>query len=42
LRPAAVWLVEQDQVRGRTVEYAVGFAITEQIRDALPFAPRKV
>lgn len=29
------WLTEQNQVRGRSVEYSVGFAVTEKIRDAI-------
>ncbi|WP_454228267.1 transposase, partial [Propioniciclava flava] len=29
------WLVEQGQVRGRSVEYSLGFAITEKVRDAI-------
>lgn len=29
------WLAEQGQVRGRSVEYSVGFTITEKIRDAI-------
>lgn len=36
------WLTEQDQVRGRTVEYSVGFAITEKLRDAIDLVPAKV
>jgi len=36
------WLTEQDQVRGRSVEYSVGFAITEKIRDAIDLIPKKV
>lgn len=31
------WLVEQGQVRGRTVEYSLGFSITEKVRDAITF-----
>ena len=33
------WLTGQDQVRGRSVEYSVGFAITDKIRDAIDLAP---
>ncbi len=36
------WLNQQDQVRGRNVEYSVGFAITEKIRDAIGLVPEKV
>jgi hypothetical protein len=33
------WLTAQGQVRGRTVEYSVGFAITEKVRDAITLVP---
>ncbi|WP_248583502.1 IS1380 family transposase [Nocardioides sp. InS609-2] len=36
------WLTEQNQVRGRSVEYSVGFAVTEKIRDAIKLVPKKV
>jgi hypothetical protein len=36
------WLTEQDQVRGRSVEYSVGFSITEKIRHAIDLAPKKI
>ncbi|WP_353358119.1 transposase, partial [Intrasporangium sp. DVR] len=36
------WLHEQGTVRGRTLEYSVGFAITEHIRDAIKLVPKKV
>jgi hypothetical protein len=36
------WLHEQGQVRGRRVEYSVGFAVTEKIRDAIALVPAKV
>lgn len=36
------WLHQLDQVRGRSVEYSVGFAITEQIRQAITLVPRQV
>lgn len=36
------WLHEQGKVRGRSVEYSVGFAITEKIRDAIKLVPKKV
>ena len=36
------WLTEQGQIRGRRVEYSVGFAVTEKIRDAIKLVPKKV
>lgn len=33
------WLTGQDRVRGRSVEYSVGFAVTDKIRDAIDLAP---
>ncbi|MDQ3406066.1 MAG: transposase [Actinomycetota bacterium] len=36
------WLTEQGQVRGRSVDYSVGFAITEKIREALALVPKQV
>jgi len=36
------WLTEQGAVRGRSVEYSVGFALTEKIRDAIALVPKKV
>ncbi len=36
------WLTEQDRVRGRRVEYSVGFAVTQKIRDAIALVPKKV
>lgn len=36
------WLTEQGKVRGRKVEYSVGFAITEKIREAIELVPKKV
>jgi hypothetical protein len=36
------WLVEQGQVRGRSVEYSIGFAITEQVREAIALVPAKI
>jgi hypothetical protein len=36
------WLTEQGKVRGRAVEYSVGFAITEKIREAIKLVPKKV
>ena len=35
------WLVKQGQVRGRTLEYSLGFAITEKVRDAITELPAK-
>jgi hypothetical protein len=34
------WLVAQDARRGRTVEYSVGFAVTEHVRAAITTLPR--
>ncbi len=36
------WLHAQDQVRGRSVDYSIGFAITEQIRETIQLVPSKV
>ena len=36
------WLTDQNQIRGRTVEYSVGFAITQKIRDAIALVPEQV
>ena len=36
------WLTEQGQVRGRSLEYSVGFAITEHLREAITLVPKKV
>lgn len=36
------WLTEQGKVRGRKVEYSVGFAVTEKIREAIKLVPAKV
>lgn len=36
------WLTEQGRVRGRSLEYSVGFAINEQIRDAIAKVPKQV
>ena len=36
------WLTEQGRVRGRSVEYSVGYAITEKIRDAIGLVPKNV
>lgn len=35
------WLTEQGQIRGRRVEYSVGFAVTEKIREAIKLVPKK-
>lgn len=36
------WLTDQGKVRGRSVEYSVGFAITEKLREAIDLVPKKV
>lgn len=36
------WLTDQSRVRGRKVEYSVGFAITEKIRDAIQLVPKRI
>ena len=36
------WLTEQGQVRGRSVEYSVGFAITDNLRAAIDLVPKKI
>jgi len=36
------WLTEQGKVRGRRLEYSVGFPITEKIREAIKLVPKKV
>lgn len=36
------WLTQQGKVRGRTLDYSVGFAITEKLRDAIDLVPAKV
>ena len=35
------WLTAQGKVRGRRVEYSVGFALTEQVRDAIDLVPKQ-
>ena len=35
------WLHAQDQVRGRSVDYSVGFSVTENIREAIKLIPAK-
>ena len=36
------WLVAQNDIRGRHVEFSVGFAVTEQVRSAIRLLPRAV
>ena len=36
------WLTEQGQIRGRRLEYSVGCAVTEKIRDAIKVVPAHV
>lgn len=36
------WLSEQGQVRGRSVEYSIGFSVTDKIRQAIALVPAKV
>ncbi len=36
------WLSEQNKIRGRQVEYSVGFSITQMVRDAIALVPKKV
>lgn len=36
------WLTAQGKVRGRRLEYSVGFAVTEKIRDAIQVVPKHV
>ena len=36
------WLTEQGKVRGRSVEYSIGFAITETLREAIDLAPKEI
>ena len=36
------WLTEQGRVRGRSVDYSVGFAITEKLREAIGLVPKKI
>ncbi len=35
------WLTELNTKRGRTVQYSVGFAVTEKVRDAISTVPKK-
>lgn len=34
------WLTEQNKVRGRRVDYSVGYPVTEKIRDAIDLVPK--
>jgi hypothetical protein len=36
------WLHEQGKIRGRRVEYSVGFALTENLREAIASVPKNV
>ncbi len=36
------WFTEQGKVRGRSVEYSVGFAITEKLREAIALVPKNL
>ncbi len=36
------WLTAQGKVRGRKLEYSVGYAVTEKIRDAITLVPKSV
>jgi hypothetical protein len=36
------WLTAQGQVRGRVLEYSVGFSVTERVRDAIRVIPKTV
>ena len=36
------WLVAQGQVRGRKLDYSVGYAVTEKIREAIKLVPAHV
>lgn len=36
------WLTEQGQVRGRSVEYSVGFTLTKALREAITLVPKTV
>ena len=35
------WLTEQDTVRGRRLEYSIGFTLTEKLRHAIGLVPAK-
>ena len=36
------WLTEQGTGRGKKLEYSVGFAVTEKVRDAIALVPKQV
>lgn len=36
------WLTDQNTIRGRRVEYSVGFAVTAKVRDAIALVPGSV
>ena len=36
------WLTDQGRVRGRRVEYSVGFAVTEKVREAITLVPNPI
>ena len=36
------WFTEQGKVRGRSIDYAVGFAITEKLREAIDLVPKEI
>jgi len=36
------WLTEQGEVRGRRLDYTVGYAVTQTIRDAITLVPKHV
>lgn len=36
------WLTAQNKIRGRSVEYSVGYAVTEKIRTAIALVPESV
>jgi Transposase DDE domain group 1 len=36
------WLTEQNQIRGRRVQYSIGFALTEALRQAIMLVPATV
>ena len=36
------WLTDQGHVRGRSLEYSVGFPVTEKVRDAIALVPPQV
>jgi hypothetical protein len=36
------WLTEQGKIRGRSLDYSVGFPLTEKVRDAIKLVPKAV